>query len=996
MISSGWLPVVIFAAWPLSPDEPPREGPGADAPAARFDREIRPILEAHCFSCHGPEKQKSGLRLDSREAALRGGDVFGPAILPGNAAESPFLKLVEGKEEGMEMPLDRPKLPDQQIALLRAWIEQGAPWGEQAEVPKGQDRRDWWSFRPIRKPDVAALEGPDLAWARNPIDRFIRHAMKAQGLEPAPEAGRRALIRRASFDLTGLPPSPEEIDAFAADPDPGAYERLVDRLLASPRYGERWARHWLDVAHYGDTHGYDKDKPRPNAWPYRDYVIRALNEDKPYGRFVREQVAGDAVAPGTTDGIVALGFLAAGPWDFIGHAELPETKTDGMVARNLDRDDVVSSVMNAFCSLTVQCARCHNHKFDPVTQEDYYSLQAVFAAIDRTDRAYDPDPSIARRRMELASRQAEAWKRLEALGKGPEWDLLRERAVAFKDRVPRMYPDAYGWHGSIEAEAGREQWVQVDLGRSVGLDRVVLQPCHDNFAGIGDGFGFPARWKLEFGDDPEFASGVRVLADRTDSDATNPGVRPISVAAEGQSGRYLRFRATKLAHRQRDYIVALAELRALDAEGKDLALGAKVSASDSIEAGPRWGAANLTDGLWPGRSEGHPEALDRLAREVGGRIEPGEGAKGWDAAWAEWKGARRDSSELPRPAQAYVGAIHHGEGNFLGTGPSGGKPRPIHVLTRGDVKTPGKLVGPGTVAMWEGDPGRFALDPEALEAKRREALAGWLVDPRNPLTWRSAVNRIWHYHFGRGLSATPNDFGHMGQPPTHPELLDWLAAEFRDGGQSLKRLHRLIVTSATYRQSSASTPEKQAKDPSNLWLARMPRRKLEAEAVRDSVLLAAGALDLTMYGPGFRDFAIDKPEHSPHYEYHLHDPNDPVAHRRSIYRFLVRSQPQPLMNALDCADPSASVDRRNQTLTPPQALALWNDGLMLAMARRLAERAGAEERDVALRPSWCFRRALGRAPDDGERATIDSYAKEHGLPAACRLLFNLNEFIFVD
>src|SRR5438067_565608 len=381
---------------------PAPQTPGADAPgspkAVDFVRDVQPIFAKHCVSCHGPDKQRGGLRLDRKADALNGGN-SGAAVVPGMAADSPLLRFVAGQDKDTVMPPKGDRLTPAEVATLRAWVDQGATWPDDGSA--GANPADWWSFKPLSKP---AVPPADPKWARNVIDHFILSKHREKGLAPSPAADRRTLLRRLYFDLIGLPPTPEQIDDFLRDTSPTAYEDRVNSLLASPHHGERWARHWLDVAHYGETHGYDKDQPRPNAWPYRDYVIRSFNADKPYDRFVQEQVAGDVLFPGTVDGIEALGFLAAGPWDLIGHVELPESKTDGKVARHLDRDDFVSNTIGTFLSLTVHCAQCHNHKFDPITQEDYYSLQAVFAAIDRTDRAYDPDPTVAARRAELAGR----------------------------------------------------------------------------------------------------------------------------------------------------------------------------------------------------------------------------------------------------------------------------------------------------------------------------------------------------------------------------------------------------------------------------------------------------------------------------------------------------------------------------------------------------------------------------------------------------------------
>ncbi|WP_435017231.1 DUF1553 domain-containing protein [Tundrisphaera sp. TA3] len=962
-------------------------GAGGDI---EFDRDVRPILARSCLGCHGPGKQKGGLRLDRKASALGGGE--DAAILPGRGADSPVVRLASGLEPDRIMPPTGERLTPDEVGLLRTWIDQGAEWpgGDAA----GDDPRDWWSLRPLRRPAV-----PDMG-ASNPIDAFIRSGLRARGLRPSPMADRRTLIRRLSFDLIGLPPSPAEIEAFAADPAPDAYERLVDRLLASPHHGERWARHWLDVVHYGDSHGYDKDQPRPNAWPYRDYVIRSLNGDKPYGQFVAEQVAGDRLYPGTADGITALGFIAAGPWDLIGHAEVPETKLDGKVARHLDRDDMVANALNTFTSLTVQCARCHDHKFDPIRQEEYYRLQAIFAAIDRADRPYHDDPEAGRKhaaltegRKVLERRKKAVEERIRAAGGSALAELDRRIAAA---NAPAQARPEFGYHGRLSPTPDATEWVQVDLGAPSRIDRVVLWGAHDDFNGIGAGFGFPPRYRIEASDDPEFRAEVSVLVDRTDADVPNPGITPQAIEAVA-TARYVRLTATRLALRQGDYHLAMAELEVINASGKNLAAGSPVASSNSIEAPPRWRSANLTDGYAPGRA-GPKDDPVRLAAErdelIGRTAGPG-------ASWelAELKGAlAANAADLERFAPTglvYAGTIHTGTGNFRGTGADGGRPRPIHRLRRGNVDDPGPEVAPGVPAVSAECPGEFDFPEGHPESARRAALARWLIDPKNPLTWRSIVNRVWQYHFGRALAATPNDLGRMGSPPTHPELLDWLAADFRDGGQSLKVLHRRIVTSEAYRQSSADDPASAAIDAENLLLWRMNRRKLDAESIRDATLVAAGTLDRTMYGPPFRDFAIERPEHSPHYEYRAHDPDDPASRRRSIYRFLARSRPQPFMAALDCADPSMQVDRRNETLSPLQALALYNNGLMLASARHMAKAFEAEG-DPASQVAGAFMRAIGRAPTPEERDALGDHTRQHGLANACRVILNLNEFVFVD
>ena len=750
---------------------------------AFFIERVAPLLEQRCVRCHSGDEPKGGLDL-SRAKGLGAGGESGEVISGSNPDESLLIDFVTGDDPAM--PEGGPPLTEEEVAILRQWIESGANWPENKILKAKPGDADWWSLQPIAQPPVPETSS---AWIRTPIDDFVLQKLLEQQLTPSPEANRRTLIRRLTFDLHGLPPTLKEIDAFVGDDDPHAYEKLVDRLLASPRYGERWARHWLDVVHYGDTHGYDKDKRRPHAWPYRDYVIRSFNDDKPYAQFVKEQLAGDVLSPDDSDGVIATGFIVAGPWDFVGHVELREGTLDKAITRNLDRDDMVTNTMATFCSLTVHCARCHDHKFDPITQEDYYSLQAVFAGIDRADRPYDVDPQVEAQRRELQAQRYDLRTRIEAA-------------------------------------------------------------------------------KKENADNPAAA--------------------------------YLEL---------------------------------------------------------------------------------------------QLKAVETSLAELPKPPLVYAAATTFPKtANFS---PTGGHPRPIHLLVRGSEKQPAAIVGPGTISCLPELPSRFELDNPDDEGARRIQLADWITDTNNPLTWRSIVNRVWHYHFGRGIVDSPNDFGRMGALPTHPELLDWLAADFRDNGQSLKRLHKLIVTSAVYRQSSEHDEQYAKIDSGNQYLWRANRRQLEAEALRDSVLEVSGKLNTEMYGPGFDLFGfID--DHSPHYLYDKHDPDDPRGLRRSIYRFIVRSVPDPFMETLDCADPSQNVPVRNSTVTALQALALLNNKFMVRQAEHFAARAEQHADQLPAQIEFAFQTALGRAPHERELQTLVAYAGQHGLANACRLLFNAHEFLFVD
>ena len=640
----------------------------------------------------------------------------------------------------------------------------------------------------------------DRAWVRTPIDAFVIGRLEAERLHHSPEADRRTLIRRLTFDLHGLPPTPEEIDRFLGDDDPDAYEKLVDRLLASPRYGERWGRHWLDVVHYGDTHGYDKDKRRDHAWPYRDYVIRSLNEDVPYARFIREQIAGDVLEPGDPRGVIATGFIAAGPWDFVGHVELGEQTVEKLKTRLIDRDDMVANTMSTFVSMTVHCARCHDHKFDPIPQRDYYRLQAVFAGVDRGDRLYDTR-EVDRRRLELERERHAASDRLEAIERkiaalaSPEVVRLEAGLKALREQlaqsprsgaVSKAISPSNGYHSAIHATPDVTAWVQVDLGRSLPIEEIRLVPARPVDFADTPGFGFPVRFRVEVSDDPGFGKGrAVVVAEEERPDLPDVADEPYVIAAGGRSARFVRVTATRLWKRSNDYVFALSELEVISG-GENAARGASVSALDSIEGG-LWGRVHLVDGFDSRRAR--PAAADPVAarrHQLLARIQEFERDRRRVAEASidptlrsDREAARKEVAEL----DVRIKALPPGE---LVYAVRPRTPRPISVLRRGEVEQPGEAVGPGSLSCVPGlDPLFNSAADLRDEGSRRAALAEWIASPANVLTWRSIANRLWHYHFGRGLVDTPNDFGRNGSKPTHPELLDWLAVELRDGGRSV-------------------------------------------------------------------------------------------------------------------------------------------------------------------------------------------------------------------
>jgi hypothetical protein len=967
-----------------------------------FRERVAPVLQARCVGCHGGTAPKGGLALTSADKLAAGGDT-GTAIVPGKPTDSLLYASVSGPRP--RMPKKGQPLSAEEQEAIKAWIRSGAKWPAGLTLERSED--DWWSLKDLDRPALPQVKRP--GWVRTPVDAFILARLERAGLDPNPEADRRTLIRRLTFDLHGLPPSPEDVAAFVSDPSPDAYERLVDRLLASPRYGERWGRHWLDVVHYADTHGYDKDKRRDNAWPYRDYVIRSFNEDKPYGEFIREQLAGDVVRPGDPTARIATGFIAAGPWDFVGHVELREGTVEKEKTRVLDRDDMVSNALATFCSVTIHCARCHDHKFDPIAQKDYYRLQAVFAGVARGDRPLgDPQhlarrEALHRRRQELTAKKEQLQKSVAELSSPElvrarvELEELRARLAA---RTPAAGPPSAtnGYHSAIEPGPNVTKWVQVDLGRAYPIDEVRLVPARPTDFPDTPGFGFPPRYSLLLSEDPSFREPA-VAIEETARDVPNPGGEDVIVPLAGRKARYVRVVAHKLWKRTDDYVFALAELEVLS-NGRNVARGAAVTALDSIEAG-RWSTRHLVDGhdsrrQRPDLNDAGVRAALEEVRGIRERIRRAEGHVKELAAALVTAEVREELARVERDLAA-VGAEEKAlppEPKVYAVVPV--PPRPISVLHRGDVEQPRGRVTPGALACVRQLDPNFRLAADSPEGARRQALADWIADRRNPLTWRSIANRVWHYHFGKGLVDTPNDFGRNGSPPSHPELLDWLAAQFRDGGQSFRALHRVIVLSATYRQSSASRAEGARLDADNRLLWRMNRQRLDAECVRDAVLAVSGKLDLRMGGPGFELFRF-KDDHSPVYDHAAAGVNDhPETWRRTVYRFTVRSVPNPFLDCLDCADPNVNTPVRNSTLTALQALALLNDPFMLRQAGFFAERLRARTADPAGQVRLAVELAFGRPPTADEAARLTDYAREHGLAALCRLLFNANEFVFID
>lgn len=978
-----------------------------------FESQIAPLLARRCLSCHSGDDPKGELNLSTRVTTFSGG-ASGEVILPRNLDESLLWQYVSDGS----MPPKQP-LPEHEKQLLREWIVSGAEWDGEKIDPfrfstQGRAGYDWWSLQPITKPIPPSGSGPNAS--KNPIDAFVHARLREANLAPSSPAGKRTLIRRLSFDLLGLPPAPEDIENFLADDSDKAYERLVDRLLASPHYGERWARHWLDVVRFGESNGFEYDQPRDNAWHYRNWVIHALNQDMPYNEFVRQQLAGDVLYPQDRQAIAAAGFLVAGPHN----TTLPSSKKMQRSMRQDELEDLVATVGQTFLGLTVNCGRCHDHKFDPISQQEYYELTAALSGVTHGVRSLPlpMPPEQQQRLIEIDAQLGPLRERITAIDNASREAILKARengTAAFpdppramarwefdtdlRDSLGTLHATAVGGaklsdgHLVFDGKTGYvvtaplpvnlqektlEAWVQLDTleqrgGGVIGIqtltgnvfDSIVFgeRETHQWMAG-SNAF---ARYKPFQGDAEQQADKRLVhVAIVYDKDGTITGYR------EGQpygkpyksDGNYA-YKAQQAvvvfgmrhAPAGRNKMLAgrihLAQLydRALTAE--EVALSAGVASSDYVPMSQV--LENLT--------EEQRTARERLGQNL-----------------AELESEAKPLRE-PKTISMYT-CISKNSGKS-------------HVLKRGNVADPGDVVSPGGLRALQTIDADFGLEPDAPDADRRRKLAEWITHSQNPLFARVIVNRLWHYHFGRGLVATTSDFGFNGGKPSHPELLDHLASEFQRLGYRLKPLHRMMVTSATYRQSSKTNPDAAELDADNRLMWRKSPHRLEAEAIRDAVLRVTGALDEHIGGRGYRDV-----RHYEHRGSNFYEPvveSAPETRRRTIYRFTPRGGRNPFLDLFDCPDPSTTAPQRASTTTPLQALALMNNELIFRMADAFATRVVREAGNVVENQAQrTILLAYGRPSLPDETALASQFVREHGLAAFCRVVLNSNEFLYVQ
>jgi len=983
------------------------------APLPDYERDVAPIFREHCVSCHGPKEQESDLRLDSRAAVLAGG-MSGPVVVPARSRESLLIRHLDGRASP-RMPQKKPALPPDQIALLAAWIDAGTPGRDDVSLSSAGAPRPavHWAYVKPERPAVPAVAHKE--WVRSPIDAFVLARLEREGLTPSPEASREALLRRLSLDLVGLPPTPEDLDAFLADTRPDAYERVVDRLLASPRYGERWARPWLDLARYADTNGYEKDQRR-TAWKYRDWVIDALNRDLSFRDFTIEQLAGDMLPGATVEQRIATGFQRNTQLNQEGGIDVEEARFETLVDR-------VNTTATVWLGSTVACAQCHNHKFDPLSQKDYYRMlafydNAEYAVYGQGEEVVDrwivepelelPTPEQAKRRealrreadflgLEVDGRDLEA--ELAAFEReierpAPEWSVLEPvRVEAQSGASFRTLPD-----GSllVSGEVKEKDTYTVTVrARSRGITAFRLEALPDPSLpqkGPGRaGSGAFVVTGLTVGEKGRAIPLARAFADVSENR------RPASFLLDGHEGTGWGVTAAAEAGRPHTVVVQLSPRGASSVSGTLSPRGASSVSGDegsavSAPADPPRGASGRLLTFTLAFQSGWPHVQSSLGRfrlsatsakrPFGGLPVPDEVRRVLDtpgperteeqrAALLAWFRPFAPSLDAARDRLRAIRA-ELDEMKVLTTPvlkERAGFERPSTLLrNRGSFMSPGERV--------------YAAVPAALgslpgdQPPNRLGLARWLVSPDNPLTARVTVNRCWETLFGRGLVATVEDFGTQGERPSHPELLDWLAVELVEKGWSQKALLREIVTSATYRQASTVAPALRERDPDNRLLARGSRFRVEAEMVRDVALAASGLLSPKIEGPSVYPLQPEGIWNVPYSSLKWETSTGEDLHRRSLYTFLRRSSPYPGLSTFDAPSREQCTARRVRTNTPLQALATLNDPVFVEAARALAGRMMAEGGvDTASRITRGHRLCTARRPGEAELAALVAFSE---------------------
>ncbi len=962
-----------------------------------FVKHIRPIFQAKCFSCHGAQEQEGGLRLDLKQSALDGGD-SGHVIVLRKSAESLLIHAIAGLDEETQMPPadEGTPLNDEQVALVRAWIDQGAVWPDDAAGSGKPSGADHWAFQPFECPQPPRVKNKD--WVRNEIDAFILERLEREDVEPSREADRATLIRRVYLDLIGLPPSSQQFDRAMTDSRSDWYEHLVRDLLDSPHYGERWARHWLDLARYADSDGYEKDKARPHAWRWREWVINALNDDKPFDQFTIEQLAGDLLPNATLEQKVATGFHRNTLINREGGTDPEEDR----VKRTVDRTNTLGSV---WLGMTVECGQCHSHKYDPLTQKEYYQFYAFFntmaepdigapladqmAAYEKAKAAFDKEhqqhvAAVQRYEKEDLSASLKKWEK-SSPDTTPVWTILRPESVSSKKGTTLTLLD----DGSILAS-----------GEAPGRQEVYQLVCKTDLTGI-TGIRIEA-----IGDERLPGGGPRR------GPLGNFSLTRFDVSAAPSDGSTSAKEVT-LAAAQADF----------SQSGHGVERAMNTNPVDGWSIGPRFGenhvatfetkqpiefdeGTTLTIAIWQSSVLMHYHNLGRFRISVSTTDKKPLPLYGVTDVIAQTltTPTEKRSEMMQQDLLAYFGMIDEQLVKLRMTAMEHGKkaptspylttkaqvvaamkePRETHFLIRGDFLKPSYKVQPNVPA---------ALNPLKARGSRpdRLDLAQWLIDPANPLTSRVTVNRIWARYFGRGIVPSERDLGTQGEIPSHAELLDWLATSFRENGWSMKKLHTLIVTSATYRQSSVARPELAKRDPYNAWLSHQNRLRVEGEIVRDLALSASGLIKHRIGGPSVRPpqpAGVAALGYAGSVRWQTSKGDD--RYRRGLYTFFQRTVPYPMSMTFDAPDSNLTCTKRARSNTPLQALTLWNDPVFFEAAQALGKRIVREipasqdnQATVNERIRHAFRLCLSRDPFEKDLEIVRKlYEAQHRLAAA--------------
>jgi hypothetical protein len=978
----------------------------AENPTNTFDA-VAPILIRHCLKCHQGDEPSGGLRMTTAETFAVGGE-SGEPTTNGDLDDSLLWEQVSTGE----MPPES-NLTDSELAILRNWIKAGSPWRDRKlhlfdMTTNERAGKDWWSLQPLKNPTVPEAFKSE----HNPIDAFVKARLRVNGLEISPSADPITLVRRLSLHLHGIHPSPAtELDSEAVEQN---FEALVATFLASPRYGERWARHWLDLARFGESQGFERDKSRPDAWHYRDWVINALNQDMPYDRFAQLQIAGDCQQETGTEGIIATGFLVAGAYDEVGQSQ--QSAAMRAVVRQDELEDYVGTVSQTFLGLTTNCARCHDHKFDPILQSEYYALCAALDGV-RPGKREVTDPSQIAQGQQLAAdlkqQTANVAVQLAELERSILQDVKKTIVAAGKDLTPILQPIAH-WdfeldlkdqlgnlHGKAHGKARLENGMLVLDGKDAHVLTTPLeQPLHEKtlvgkvrlenlnqgggavmallgkspnrFDAIVYGEREPGRW---IAGSENFVRTQDVGGPPETGDGSNP--QPVHIAITyGPDGTISLFRngepyGTPYQKPLPEYSVGTAKvafgIRLLPVGGNRMLTG-------------RIEEASLYDRALTGMQ------IRSLAKG-GNFLTNEELARGTSAKRLVMReGLREDLQDLRSRniniQKQFTYAVQPR------------KPEPTRRLIRGNTATPAEVVVPAGIASVQGVNPDFGLSADSPEKHRRQMLANWITSKHNPLFARVIVNRIWQHHFGVGLVRTPSDFGFTGGKPSHPDLLDYLANQLIESGWSLKTLHRLIVTSKTWKQAVTESLRGEQIDGNNRMLWRGNRTRLDAEAIRDSILQMAGQLNESGGGPSFQDFKTFN-FNSQFYE--VLDREGQQYNRRTVYRMIIRSGRHRLLDAFDCPDPSATAPKRSRTTTPLQSLSLMNHPFAIRMAGHYANRVRA---DAGPNPERQVQRAIElawyRSPTPDEQKRLTDFVRDHDLSSLCRVLINSNEFLYVD